>query len=399
MSGLASIQRGPATFQLPAMGVWQNLCEEWGNTLLARKEIRVELATQDPGAPRALLALKHNVTGLAAQEALLVKHRARQVLTALRTREDHLQLVSWRVNADGSVLQTGSSHVQTATMQQLRFVHARNYVVACLTQSGELQLSRWDVSNTGAIYLAGTRTLDLQPLQWIDMIALDADHIVLLLLTATGDWQFALWRLQDEDTFGLLQTETIAEGATSRCELCVLSQPDGTLCLLTLCSETAAGFRLKVWHYEPDETVSLVADHQIQLPAAATLIAAQARGDYLLTIVQTATGQLRCATWQLATAGTAPICQADRLLHDQVTDCTCQRYGDGFVLCYCTMAGEGQVEVWQHQSDGTAVLVTTGRAPAERCRVSCCDEQLDGNAPFLTATIGTQGAVTLTTWR
>ncbi len=398
MSGLSSIHRVPMTFHLPAMGGWQDLCEGWGNALLGRKEIRVDQAIGGTATPHALLALQQNVTGLLAQEVVMVKHRARQVLAAMRTLDDRLQLVSWRVNADGSLLHTGSSSAQAAAIQQVRLVRARNYVVACRTQKGELQLSRWDVSNTGAIYLAGESTPAAQQVRWLEMAALDLDHIVTFALTEAGVWQLALWQLQDEDAFLLLQTHKIPAFPVSDGGLRLCLQPDGTLHLFTLCSATPATFLLHIWHYQPGETLRLVASHRLYSPEAVKIIVTDGSGDQLITVVQTLTGQLRLVTWQLLADG-QPRCTAERLLYAPIDNCACQKHRDGFSLFYRTLMGDLQLEVWQQQPDGTVVLLATGQTPTAMGKVSCCDDRLDGNAPFLTAMIDIKGALILTTWQ
>ncbi len=399
MSGLLSIQPMPVTFQLPAIGAWQNLYEGWGHALRSRKEIIVDQAAQNIVVPRSRLAPKQSVTDLLAHEAVMVKHRARQVLTALRTLDDRLQLVSWWVNADGSLLHTGSYPAQVAAIQQVRLVRARNYVIACRTKTGELHLSRWDVSNTGAIYLAGESIQAAQQVQWLEMIALDPDHIVTFALTAAGVWQLALWQLQADDALILLHREKIPASPVSACGLGVFPQPDGSLCLFSLLLEIPATLALQVWRYQPGETLSLVASHRVQPPLDVDIIATQISGDHLITVVQTLTGQLRLVTWQLSADGQTPFCTDDLLLHEQVGYCSCQKYSDGFVLFYRTLAGELQIQRWQQQPDGTMTLLAAGQAPTVIGEVTCCDERLDGNAPLLTATIGTQGTVTLTTWR
>ena len=402
MSGLLASQHVPAAFvafPLSAIGAWQNLCEGWGNTLRSRKEITVAQATQGTVAPHLLRALKQNSTNLLGHEAVIVKHRARQVLTALRTLDDRLQLVSWWVNADGSLLHTGNSPVQMAAIQQVRLVRARNYVVACRTKTGEMHLSRWDVSNTGAIYLAGERTHAAQSVQWLEMAALDAEHIVTLALTDGGVWQLALWQLQDDDAFRLLYTEKILASPVSECKVGVLLKADGSLRLLTVFAETLAALSVHVWHYQPGEALTFVASQRVQPPDAAAIITTAISGDQLMTVVQTLHGELRLALWQWAADGTAPFCQADHLLHEQVGYCTCQKYNDGFVLFYRTLAGELQIQHWQQQPDGVIGLVAAGQAPTTIGEVTGCDARLEGNAPLLTATIGMQGAVTLTTWQ
>ncbi len=399
MSGLSSIQHIPVGVPLPTMDVWQNWYASWGNVLRGRKEGMVDHASPGAGVPRLSQALKQNVTGLAAHEVIMVKHRARQVLTAIRTVEDRLHLVSWRVNADGSILQTGSSNAQIDAIHQACLARARNYVVACRTHTGELQFSRWDVSNTGAIYLAGESTQLTPRLRWLEMAVLDADHVVTVVLTETGVWQLMLWQLQGEDGMMLQHTQSLPVAAASRCRLSVCLQADGTVCVFTLLAENLTTLTLHVWHYSPGTNLTLVATHPIPMPNAATLVSSQTSGDQLLAVVQMQTGQLRLLSWHIAAGQSAPVCTVDDLLYEGTGYCTCQSQRDGFVLFYRTLAGELQLQRWQQQPDGTLALLAAGHAPTAVGEVSCCDDLLDGNAPFLMTTIDHKGIVTLTTWQ
>jgi hypothetical protein len=95
----------------------------------------------------------------------VVRHRSRQIVMAMRTEENRLALASWRVNADGAVVQTGSSGSQPDQVLQVELARAEKYVVAYRSLAQELRLVSWDVSNTGAIYRAGESDVWHEPVR------------------------------------------------------------------------------------------------------------------------------------------------------------------------------------------------------------------------------------------
>ncbi|MEZ4736376.1 MAG: hypothetical protein R3E79_55525 [Caldilineaceae bacterium] len=355
---------------------------------------------QGKRAPQAIVAVTQSSTGLFAEEVTTVKHRARQAVSAMRTIDNRLRLYSWRVNADGAVLRTGSSSSQTSAVQQVQLVHARNYVVACRTNDGELHLSRWDVSNTGAIYPAGESNLCARQVQWVEMVALTPDQIATLALSQTGAWQLMLWQLQGDDGLTQLEMAEIPAAPVSSCGLTVLPVAGDTARLAMIVSETPGRLSLHLWHYQAETGLTLVASPSIAFPEAAAIMATAVDPDHLHVLVQTVTGQVQLLTWQLPADGQTPFCKTVTLLREDVGHCTWQKQQDGFVLTYRTLTGEVGVQAWQTTTDGQVTLMGAGSVPTISAgEVLCCEEPLEGNAPLLTGAIGQNGEVTLLTWR
>lgn len=378
----------------------QALHQPWHNALHLRREVSVDGEKQGKRAPQAIVAVTQSSTGLFAEEVTTVKHRARQAVSAMRTIDNRLRLYSWRVNADGAVLRTGSSSSQTSAVQQVQLVHARNYVVACRTNDGELHLSRWDVSNTGAIYPAGESNLCARQVQWVEMVALTPDQIATLALSQTGAWQLMLWQLQGDDGLTQLEMAEIPAAPVSSCGLTVLPVAGDTARLAMIVSETPGRLSLHLWHYQAETGLTLVASPSIAFPEAAAIMATAVDPDHLHVLVQTVTGQVQLLTWQLPADGQAPFCKTVTLLREDVGHCTWQKQQDGFVLTYRTLTGEVGVQAWQTTTDGQVTLMGAGSVPTISAgEVLCCEEPLEGNAPLLTGAIGQNGEVTLLTWR
>ena len=414
MSNSLSNHVSPVLSPLPAFPTWQqtgstlkprarlysqDMYKRWDNALQFRREVRVDPMDQASAAPQEIVALTQSRTGCFAQEVVLVKQRSRQAVTAMRTLDSGVRLVSWRVNADGSLLRTGSSSLPLADVQQIKLVHARNYVVACRTEGGAVHLSRWDVSNTGAIYLAGSHHDCIQQSQWLEMAALTPDHIVTLSLSSTQTWQVLLWQLQGDSELQLLQRAEIPAAAINSCGLAVLAQRDGTLRWATVVSATPTTLALHLWQYTPAGAMTVVATHHIPTAALAAVMVAHVDRHILQFVLQSVTGQLHLLTCRLVTDEQV-VDDHETILGDAIGQCACQPHPAGFTLVTYTHSGTLQVQRWQQQPDGTVLLLGRGQSVATQlAEVACCDEVLEGNAPLLTSVIDEQGEVVLTTWR
>lgn len=371
----------------------------WDNTLPCRPEVGVEKMKQ-PNASMGIVGLTQSRTGLSAQEVVMVKQRARQVVTAMRTLDDQVQLFSWRVNADGSLLRTGSGALALNAVRQVKMVRARNYVVACRTQRGELQLSRWEVSNTGAIYQAGATANCGQGIQWVEMAALTPDLLVVLALTAAQNWRLMLWQLQGDSEIALLAVQEMPAALVGSGALAVLPPSGDNLRLATLVATEQARFALQLWQGHHPDDLALLATDYLPLPDIVAIISTHVDNAHLYAVVQTMTGQLRLVTWRFTVEGELTLLDAATILAEDVGQCTSQHTHDGFTLVYRTLAGELCVQQWQPQPTGALTLLGAGRSPAApQGEVICCNEVLEGNAPLLTGVIDERGEVTLNTWR
>lgn len=415
MSNSLSNHFSPALLPLPAFPAWQqagntlkqrallysqDIYKVWDNALQFRREVSVDQIDQVSAVPQDMVALTHSYTGFFAQEVVIVKQRGRQAVTAMRTLNSGVALVSWRVNADGSLLRTGSNSLTLTGVRQVKLAHARNYVVACRTDAGDVHLSRWDVSNTGAIYLAGSHPACIQQSQWLEMAVLTPDLFVTLSLTSAQTWQIQLWQLLGDSDLNLLQHAELPAAAVTSCGLAALPSGDGALRWATVVAETPTLLALHLWQATPEGAMTLVATHRIPTAALTAVMIAHVDPHTLQLVVQRVTGQVHLLTCRLLTDEQVVVDDGIISIGDAIRQCACQAHPAGFTLVNYTAAGVLQVQRWQQQPDGTLFLLGTGYSTTTHlAEVACCDAALEGNAPLLTSMIDAQGEVILTTWR
>lgn len=126
---------------------------------------------------------------------IAVRHRSRQVVTAIQMPNSQLALASWRVNADGSVIQTGASGPQPDQVAQVDLARAGKFVVAYRSTTQQLKLVSWDVSNTGAIYRAGESELWPERIRRVRLCTVSDQLLVTACITRNRRLKLISWRL------------------------------------------------------------------------------------------------------------------------------------------------------------------------------------------------------------
>ncbi|MCB0187761.1 MAG: hypothetical protein KDE31_26015 [Caldilineaceae bacterium] len=341
----------------------------------------------------------------AVHACTLVKHRGRQVLTALRTTDDRARLYSWRINADGAVLCTGSSDVPNADVVQVELVRAQHYVTASRTADGALHLQYWDVSNTGAIYAGSPVTTVQEHLTWFSLLALAPDRLLTIGLSRHGRWHLTTWSVGDDAPRALAQQTLAAATGAMAATLLPPATAEGPLAFVTVLHSGPNRLRWLHWHCLPDGQLALhtQVEHDCTQVIGLALTTVQ---QTLVTVLHHANGQLQVITgWPTIDAVNAPTRLAQRVQHFAVgtTD-------DAHQLAVATLAAPAPTTVaqaapppltlrcWQPTAQewvpcGHGTLAILGATD-----LTLCNQPLDGNAPFLMAVATASGALQLVTW-
>ena len=379
----------------------------------------------------------------AIHECVIVKHRARQVLTAVRTVDEQIRLFSWRVNADGAVLCTGTTDLPIDGVAQVDLARARKYITACRTGMGVLHLQCWDVSNTGAIYASGPAVIAGDGYQWIQLLVLAPEHFLTIGLTQDGLWYLTSWTLADDDTPRRLDQKTMPAANGALAATCLnnaeVTVIEGQSLVPTeqptaeVDQEDGAMFAV-VMHTAPNELVwqrwrchtdgqLVLEQHVRQQHGEVVELAMTTVGNELVTLFQRADGQLQVLHgWPTATsdrdAATTLVTLAEETKHFSIA-----HHEEQLMIAHvgkrtANMEHFSQ-DPMQDRVRGTAQLpeLTTVEMhrwqPADRqwmangtgtlptptaTDLALCNQPLDGNAPFLTAIGTASGELHLVTW-
>lgn len=336
----------------------------------------------------------------AVRQCVLIRHRGRQVLTAVRSLDNHLQLLSWRINANGSVASTGVSGVQPETITQLDIAHAEKFVVACRTATRRLKLISWDVSNTGAIYRAGESQEQTTAIHKVKIAALTPTLLMTAAVTATGQLQLTSWQLDVQAALAPLHQFT---GDESLRELTLLPLPSSATGqqLLTVVRTRGGAVRLQVWHVTENGEISAVSQSSVAEASGTQIHAVTNEQGLVILSWRTPAGHLHISTWQISADGQqiepiGALTERSERLRQQ----TLMRLPGGVVSAALLAQGRVQLKAWAIQADGAIVQSRSGAKTLTGCYdLTLCSELLDGNAPLLTGVRTAQGSLKLITWQ
>jgi hypothetical protein len=356
--------------------------------------------------PASALALLHQM-GVSSEDLTLVrecapiKHRGRQIVTVVSTTDERLSLLSWRVNADGSVICTGSSTMHHAAATQVCIARARKFVGAYCSKEDHLKLVSWDVSNTGAIYRSSEFDHFTGAITQLKLTALNDELLVTIQRTAEDKLKLISWRLGDDDGFTCLDEWSVGDAMVKDVTVVPLPLQPSEPHLLTLIRTEMGAIKAAWWNVTPAGAITLL--NVIDLfNGQANQVTAQLDTDgHLVTAVHTAEGLLQLTTWQIdpATSTLQPLFQTNIAGLDVKQQALL--YGSqGLFSLIQTTEGHLQIIEWQRDDVGR---LTRGRTsdylPAHCDSLVYCPELLDGNAPILAAICPSPATLRLMTWR
>lgn len=353
----------------------------------------------------------------AIHSCVIVKHRARQVVTAMHTLHNQLRLFSWRVNADGTVICTGTTEGIGEGVAQIALIqvapdHAEQYLVGWRTEHGAVYLQSWAVSNTGAFYADGAALCIGEALTWFQLCMLCPSQLLLLGLEHGGGWQLSSWQLT-ESTVTPLHTATMAavNGAMAVGLQPQTLHPGAEYRFTTLGHVGWDRLRWTDWCCSSSGELEVICQREYQLPNIIDIVLTTV-GTAQVALLHSATGQLDL--WAISEAATDtppeldvavdPMPSALTTVATDVRDFTVASDADGLLIAYTVMhAAPSVVKLLRTIPPSTPptpwTVTPLGELPvAQADQLALCDHPLEGNAPLLTVVGKEDGGVQLTTW-
>jgi hypothetical protein len=333
------------------------------------------------------------------REFVALRQRGRQLLSAARTADGRLTLMSWRVNADGSVTRTGVNTPQLAVANGVALVKARKFVLACRTATGTLRLTSWDVSNTGAIYAAVEYEQPGPLRRTVRALALSEQLLITASITKERTLLIESWQLREDGSFSPLATVTMT--AIRDTALVALPTHDDELAFATALRTQAGHVKLIQWAVTGDGQLT-VQSKSDELPGIVTHLSAMVdHQGQVVTALRTPVGTVRLVGW-------CYVPEADNLqpsfdsgeIATAIRHVALMSVPDGLLSVLTTENGAVRWLRWAAVSEHTLMLRgESTNFPASIAPVTLCPEMLDGNAPIVTGVQTTLGSVRWITWR
>jgi hypothetical protein len=154
--------------------------------------------------------------GGAVSDIALVKVANNRVVTAVRTSAGTLKLISWQVTSSGTITRKGDSGAQAGRATQIRATVDRfgNVVTAVRTSSGNLRLISWRVPSSGTILRRGD-TANLAGKVGDHDVTSFGNQLISATRTDSGILKLIAWRAASRGPIGRIgDSDGLAGSAT-----------------------------------------------------------------------------------------------------------------------------------------------------------------------------------------
>ena len=171
-----------------------------------------------------------------------------QIITAVRTASKNLQLMTWRVSPLG-IAKTGDSANQAGEGSGFDIARGSRVVTAGRTRDGDLKLISWDVRSDGSITRVGDSGTKAGIASAIKIVAISGTLFVTACRAGNGRLLLISWRLNPNGSFTRLADSGKGGDPISEVSLLKLQTAAGTVHRVTT-SICDSGGNLKVilWH-------------------------------------------------------------------------------------------------------------------------------------------------------
>ena len=327
------------------------------------------------------------------------KYRSRQAISAIHTATNGLELVSWRVSADGSVIQTGTSGVQRDRVAQLDMARAHKFVVAYRSLTQQLVLVSWSISNTGAIYRAGEHQVGEFPIRSVKVAALTDDLLVTACLTKSRHLRLTSWRLDADAAFTALAHHEVTSEHLRHLTLVHRATQAGETQIAIIARTASGHVLLQRWQVTAEGQLTLRSSQQFALEATHVQAVRTDQGGIIMAL-RTRQGRLRLLNWQFTPdQETVQLCADTGEQGPPIRRFDLVSIGDQLLGAFATQGHQLWMRRWRLNRDGTLTLreEAASHLPVTG-PVHLCPDLLAGNAPLLAGLFTAPGDYQLTTW-
>ena len=234
-----------------------------------------------------------------ATELAITKTRENQLLTAIRTKEGRLKLISWQVQRDGSILPLSDSGEDGPEVTNIALARGKTIITAYSTASNNLQLASWTVKKDGDI--DHINDCDLQPEVVNEIrIAMVSNTIFVTVCRTNEDFlKLISWRLKKDGSFQRLDEASIPSQKISEISVQVIADRKQ---LVTSIGTDMNLLKLYAWDISSKGTITALGDSGFQA-GKATIIRSEYLDPHLITSGRAGNGRLKLIAWQISDDG------------------------------------------------------------------------------------------------
>jgi astacin len=336
-----------------------------------------------------------NLAG-AVSDIACIRHETQRVVTAVRTAENTLKLISWAVNANGSFSRTGDSANAAGTASHLDIAKARLYVTACRTAEGDLKLISWDITGAGAIARAGDSGNAAGAATLNCIVALSNTLLVTACRTAEGTLKLISWRLNANNSISRLHDSGSAAGGVS--EIALTRMTSGRVA--TAVRANNGSLKVIVWDVDANGNIARKGDSANQAGEARMIRMVRLPSGDLVTSVRAANGSLKLISWRVSGNGETVTRLGDSGNQaGGIGDNALMARTPGVISA--VRADDGHLKLIAWEVSGGGAINRQGDSynlAGEASLIAFCPESLSGSAPIVTACRTAEGTLKLISW-
>jgi astacin len=335
-----------------------------------------------------------NLAGAVSEIATVGAGGAR-VVTAVRTASNNLMLISWNVNADGSVSRLGDSGNAAGAASHLAIARTRLFVTACRTAGGDLKLISWNVGPTGAISRVGDSGNAAGGATLNAIVALNDTLFVTACCTDSGTLKLISWRLSGNGSLTRLADSGNAAGAVSEIDL--LRLDSGRVATAVRAGD--ATLKLIAWDVSATGQITRRGDSGNQAGAARFIRALRIPSGDLVTSVRDGNGSFKLISWRVSANGTVTRLGDSGNQAGEIGSNALMARSPGVISA--VRAGDGHLKLISWEVTAQGAIQRRGDSynlAGEASLITCCPEALGGAPPIVTAVRTASGTLRLISW-
>jgi hypothetical protein len=330
-------------------------------------------------------------------EISVVKHNQHQVVTAVRTQAGTLKLIAWNISATGVITRTGDSANLAGAATSINIAKNASdsrFVTCCRNGSGNLFLISWNVNAAGTVItrlgdsgtLAGTASI-------INIVPAGNNRFVTSCKAGDGKLKLIVWQLNANGSFTRLADSGNLAGVVSDIDLLALSSSK----VLSSVRAGNGSLKLIAWNIT-NVSITRIGDSGSLAGNARIIKSALDSFGHVVTAVKAANDSLKLITWNIAAAGTISRLNDSGSLAGETLDHDVSLSGSQIVTGVRAGDGHLKVIIWQTAANGSITRIgDSADLAGDASGITQC-EALTGAPPILTCVRTSTNSLKLICW-
>jgi hypothetical protein len=234
-----------------------------------------------------------------ATELAITKTRENQLLTAIRTQEGRLKLISWQVRREGSILPLSDSGESGQEVTNITLARGKQIITAYSTDSKNLQLASWAVKKDGAIEHIKGSSPQPEVVNEIKIAMISNTVFVTVCRTNEDYMKLISWRLKKDGTFKRLDEASVPSQKISEISVQYIADRKH---LVTSIGTDMNLLKLYTWDISSKGNITALGDSGFQA-GKATIIHSEYLDPHLITSGRAGNGRLKLISWEISEDG------------------------------------------------------------------------------------------------